>query len=216
MSSASSAGVVVVPGVIATAVMPNRAHSTDSVRARFSSAARAAGACGPASGAGATNSRRPGIWLSIIAPAASARPARQACSRAARSASGPPAANVSAASMSRACTGARSRAQPAAPSSSASTAPAERLHVRAQCLKALARRSRGLAVTGDRHAAIIEQPGPEGHATAWGRAARREPRWPRRSSSSCSARMRSRIASAASCCCSRVGEAMTSNRIGVP
>jgi hypothetical protein len=53
VSAATSLAGVLAPGAIATVAIPWRAHSIESVRARFSSPAHTAGAYSPASGAGA-------------------------------------------------------------------------------------------------------------------------------------------------------------------
>src|SRR5262249_23653032 len=52
-TSATSSAPVTSPGATQTARVENRAHSIDSVRARFSRPARAASACSPARGGGA-------------------------------------------------------------------------------------------------------------------------------------------------------------------
>ena len=94
------------PGATATTVTACRAHSTDSVRARFSSAALAAPASGPAPGGGAMSTILPGAAPGISAPAPAARTNVHTSSSSAFSAAGPPAPKRAAVSRITAASGA--------------------------------------------------------------------------------------------------------------
>ncbi len=89
ISVATSTGSVRSPGAIVVVVMPCRAHSIESVRAVFSSAARAACAWGPALGRGATNITLPPRSSGMKHAFATARVASQLWSTQARNAPSP-------------------------------------------------------------------------------------------------------------------------------